>query len=85
MPEFDAEVRGGRNASRYPLYQRADLSFERAFHRRWGAVRTTLALVNVFNRRNVFLYDFDYGATPPTARAVSQFPFLPTVGVKVEF
>ena len=84
-PEIDSEVRGGRNASRYPLYQRADLSLERAFYPHWGAVRTTLSVVNVFNRRNVFLYDFDYQRTPPSARALSQFPLLPTVGVKVEF
>jgi hypothetical protein len=84
-PETDSEVRGGRNASRYPLYQRADLSLERAFFPHWGTVRTTLAVVNVFNRRNVFLYDFDYAQTPPTARALSQFPLLPTVGMKVEF
>lgn len=85
VPGADVEVRGGRNASRYPLYQRADLSVERAFYPRWGAVRTTLAVVNVFNRRNVFLYDFDYAATPPSARAVSQFPLLPTIGFEVEF
>ena len=84
-PETDSEVRGGRNASRYPLYQRADVSVERAFFPRWGALRTTLSIVNVFNRRNVFLYDFDYGATPPSARALSQFPLLPTIGVKAEF
>lgn len=84
-PQTDSEVRGGRNASRYPLYQRADVSVERAFFPRWGTVRATLAVVNVFNRRNVFLYDFDYQSTPPSARALSQFPLLPTIGVKVEF
>jgi len=85
VPGADTEVRGARNTSRYPLYQRVDLSLERAFYPRWGAVRTTLAVVNVLNRRNVFLYDFDYGASPPSARALSQFPLLPTLGVKVEF
>ena len=78
-------ARGPRNAERYPLYQRIDLSAERSFYAGRTAIRPYLSVVNATNRRNVFAYDFDYYSDPPTARALSQFPLLPTLGLKVEF
>ena len=81
----DASARGDRNAERYPLYQRIDLSVERSYTAGRATIRPYLSVVNVTNRRNVFAYDFDYYADPPTAKALSQFPLLPTLGLKVEF
>lgn len=73
------------NSARYPYYSRVDLSF-RWKTRKWGGVlRPYLQFVNVLNRKNVFFYTFDYGATPPTRSALSQLPLLPTVGLEFEF
>ena len=83
--EREAAARGDRNAERYPLYHRLDLSVERSYFAGRTAFRPYLSVVNATNRRNVFAYDFDYYSDPPTATAVSQFPLLPTLGIKVEF
>jgi hypothetical protein len=78
-------VGGHRNASRYPPFHRLDLGVSRTFGR--GAVTWTpsLSLVNVYNRRNTFVYAFDYSDDPPTRTAISQFPLLPSLGLVVEF
>jgi hypothetical protein len=78
-------VGGARNAGRYPPFHRLDLGLSRTF----GSGRVTwtpsLSLVNVYNRRNTFIYAFDYQSNPPTRTAISQFPLLPSVGLVVEF
>ncbi len=73
------------NAGRYPFYGRLDLSF-RWEKRAWGGVlRPYLQIANLLNRRNVFLYFYDYNNAPPTRRAISQLPLLPSFGVEFEF
>ncbi len=78
-------VAGGRNSTRYPSYHRLDLSVSRPFVKRRAVITPFLQLVNAYNRRNVFIYSFDYEASPPTSKAISQFPILPSIGVTVEF
>jgi hypothetical protein len=81
----DREPIGGpRNAARYPLFQRLDLSATRtsAGRRSWAPY---VSLINAYNARNVFTYIFDYTDNPPTRTTVSQFPILPTVGVSVSW
>jgi hypothetical protein len=84
--EGDGEPIGGPiNGERYPPYTRLDVGFRWTWHR-WGAVwNPYLQIINVYNRRNVFLYFFDYGDSPPTRTGVSQLPFLPTFGMEVHF
>jgi hypothetical protein len=73
------------NNRRYPFYGRLDLSF-RWEKRAWGGVlRPYLQIANLLNRRNVFLYFYDYNNAPPTRRAISQLPLLPSFGVEFEF
>lgn len=76
---------GERNAERYPPYQRLDVSFRRSWSKSWGEIRGALDLVNVYNRRNVLFYFFQYDETPAVRSGVSMFPVLPTVGVEVSF
>ena len=78
-------IGGPINGERYPPYTRLDLGFRWTWHR-WGAVwNPYFQIVNLYNRRNVFLYFFDYGVTPPTRTGVSQLPFLPSFGMEVHF
>jgi hypothetical protein len=41
--------------------------------------------VNLLNRKNVFIYLWDYSSSPATQSAVSQIPLLPSVGVEFVF
>mgnify|MGYP006175304969 CR=1 FL=1 len=51
--------------------------------------RTTLApyvsVANAINAKNVFVYLYEYSTDRPTRRAISQFPILPSAGVRVAF
>jgi hypothetical protein len=79
-------VGGSRNSSRYPAYHRLDLNVQRTWRLRGRSTITpSLQLVNVYDRRNVFTYQWSYLANPPTKTAISQFPILPSIGVMVEF
>ena len=83
--EVSREPIGGvRNAARFPLFQRLDLSVTRTKpgKRSWAPYAS---IVNAYNARNVFTYFFDYSDNPPTRTAISQFPFIPTVGVTVSW
>ena len=71
--------------ARLPSTQRLDLSATRAYQWRGATIAPYLSIVNVYNAKNVFLYVFDYGRTPPTRESVSQFPFLPSAGVSIAF
>ncbi|HEV7991957.1 MAG TPA: carboxypeptidase-like regulatory domain-containing protein [Gemmatimonadaceae bacterium] len=82
--EFEP-VGGARNAERYPLFQRLDLSVSRASTWRGMQVTPYFSVVNAYNAKNVFLYVFDYTKSPPSRQAVSQFPFLPSAGVTIQF
>jgi hypothetical protein len=78
-------VLGPRNGARYPIYHRLDASFRKTFEKGWGSLTPYVNLVNVYNRRNVLFYFFEYEATPAVRSGVSMFPVLPTVGLEVRF
>lgn len=84
LPVQREPLGGQRNAARFPLVQRLDLSVTYA---RPGTrtVSPWISLINAYNARNVFTYVFDYVANPPTRTAFTQFPLLPTVGVTVSW
>lgn len=77
-------IGGVRNAARYPIFQRLDLSFTRTStgRRTWAPY---VSVVNAYNARNVFTYVFNYAKNPPTRSTFSQFPLLPTAGVSVSW
>ena len=73
------------NGRRYPHYSRLDVSF-RWDKRLWGGqARPFLQFVNLYNRPNVFLYNFDFTEAPGVRRTVPQLPFLPSFGMEFEF
>jgi hypothetical protein len=80
-----AVVLGNRNAERYPTYHRLDLSLRKTFMKRWGTLTPHVDILNVYNRRNVLFYFYEYNKTPPVRSGISMFPFLPTVGVEMTF
>ena len=44
-----------------------------------------MSVANAYNAKNVFVYLYEYSTDAPNRRAISQFPILPSVGVRVVF
>jgi hypothetical protein len=82
----DALVTSGLNRARLPAYHRADVGFTRegSF---WGLGDYELRLqgINVYSRRNVWFYQFDFDDEPVTQEAIRMLPFLPNVSLTVDF
>jgi hypothetical protein len=80
-----AVVLGRRNAERYPVYHRLDVGLRKELRRSWGTMTPFLDLLNVYDRRNVLFYFYEYTADPPVRTGVSMLPVVPTIGVEVSF
>jgi hypothetical protein len=80
-----AIVLGPRNAERYPMYHRLDASVRKTYVKRWGTLTPHADLLNLYDRRNVLFYFYQYGDSPPTRTGISMFPLLPTVGLEARF
>ena len=76
---------GGRNTARFPVTHRIDIDVSRDFHVRRALLSTYVSVANAYNARNVFVYLYQYSVDPPTRRAISQFPILPSAGVRLAF
>lgn len=74
-----------RNVSRYPSYHRLDVSVRKQFDKGWGTLTPHIDILNVYNRKNVLFYFYDFNSTPATRSGISMFPLLPTVGVEIKF
>ena len=76
---------GSKNSQRYPTYHRMDVSIRKRW-RIWGLENYPyLQIVNVYNRKNVFLYFWDHDTNPSSFVTVPMFPFLPTIGMEINF
>lgn len=85
-PERPLESLGGpRNGARFPAVHRIDLDASRDFTIRGATVAPYVSVANAINAKNVFVYLYEYSTDRPTRQAISQFPILPSVGVRVEF
>ena len=70
------------NAARYPDYRRLDIQWLSRFYLRQWNINVYVALMNVFNTKNVFFENYRSDGTKET---VYQFAFFPVGGVEVEF
>jgi hypothetical protein len=80
-----AVILGPRNAERYPAYHRLDLGVRREFVGRGWTATPYLDVLNIYDRRNVLFYFYDYAADPPVRAGISMLPVVPTLGVEVRF
>jgi hypothetical protein len=84
--ERDAEYVGGPlDGGRLPPSQRLDLNVSRDFRVRRATVSPFISVVNAYNAQNVFIYDYEFHHDPPTRRAISQLPIVPSIGVHIAF
>lgn len=82
---FTEPYRSARNSLRYPAYSRLDLGAR--WHFQWLGADwfPNASLLNAYARNNVFVYFYDFDEAPPVRRGFTQFPFIPTVGIDVQF
>jgi hypothetical protein len=85
-PQLYVESLGGRrNSARFPANHRLDLDASRELRFGAATVAPYVSVVNAYNAKNVFVYFYEYSTDRPYRRAISQFPVLPTAGVRVAF
>ncbi|MEO0289761.1 MAG: carboxypeptidase-like regulatory domain-containing protein [candidate division WOR-3 bacterium] len=70
---------------RFPPYHRLDISLSRDFKIKKIKGFYSLSIINVYNRKNVFLYYYDYDKEPPIKRELYQIPFVPSFEIKIIF
>ncbi|MFC1661363.1 carboxypeptidase regulatory-like domain-containing protein [Gemmatimonadota bacterium] len=78
-------VLSDRNAVRYPTRHRLDVSLRWELQRSWGRMTPYLNVLNLYDRRNVLFYFYEFEKSPPVRTGISMFPFLPTLGLEVSF
>jgi hypothetical protein len=57
----------------------------KTFTKKWGTLTPHVDVLNVYNRKNVLFYFYEYEKSPPVRSGISMFPFLPTIGVELTF
>ncbi len=64
---------------RYPPYHRMDVYVRKDFRIRRFNGYVSLSIVNVYNRKNVWFYMYDYTKDPPVKTAFYQLPVFPSL------
>ncbi len=80
-----AVLLGDRNAERYPIYHRLDVSFRKSYEKSWGTLTPHVDILNVYNQQNVLFYFFEFDRSPAQRSGISMFPLLPTIGLEIKF
>lgn len=84
--ERDAFIVGKVNASRLPSYHRLDLSFSRQgefFN--LAEAEWQFQVINVYSRRNIWFYNYDFEEDPIEKNEVTLLPILPSISYTVNF
>lgn len=79
------QLGAAHNSARFPPTHRLDLEVSRELLYHGATLTPYLSVVNAYNAPNVFVYRYDYSTDRPTRRAISQFPILPSAGVRIAF
>lgn len=77
----------GRNSYRMRDYHRLDLSYTTTKKTKWGERSWTIAVYNVYSRRNPFFMDVGYDDKHDKKRFVqySLFPIIPSIAYRFKF
>ncbi len=82
---FDSliNIEGERNSARYPFYFRTDLGWIHDLSLFGLNGELNVSVMNVTNRFNVLLYQWDHDASASQVNAVGMFPVIPSIGLKL--
>lgn len=83
--EYDVVLDGEKNGSRLPDYHRLDLGFTWHKQFRGWSLDPEIQIINVYNRKNVYVRSYDMTTNPARFEDVTMLPFLPTIGVTAHF
>ncbi len=84
--ELNTFTVGKINASRLPPYHRMDVSFSRmGTFFGLGEAEWQFQIINVYSRRNIWFYNFDFDENPVERTEVPLLPLLPTISYTVNF
>jgi hypothetical protein len=87
-PNYDynwEEIGSGKNLARYPDYHRLDLGLQKSFKLKGSKLDLNLEVINVYDQKNLLLYQWDYDQPVPQRISTYQFPLLPSLGLKWSF
>ena len=76
---------GDNYSARYPAYHRLDVRIGKKFTRKRAQWAVFLEVKNLYNRRNVLLYDFRIENGKHVRKAYHTLPLLPTIEFKCTF
>ncbi|MBA7606491.1 hypothetical protein ES703_13640 [subsurface metagenome] len=82
---FWTELEGEKNQVRYPPYLRFDISASKAFYFGNNEFDLKVSIFNVLNRKNVFLYYYDYDEEPPLKKPFHMLPIIPSIEIIYRF
>ena len=86
VDDRDTFTVGRLNASRLPSYHRLDLSFARqgSFFNLADA-EWQFQVINVYSRRNVWFFNYDFNENPVERSDITMLPILPSISYTVNF
>jgi hypothetical protein len=79
------DIPSSKNALRYPDYHRLDLGVSKSFRIGPTQLGLDLQVINVYDQKNILLYQWDRDASPPVREAMYQLPLLPALTLHWEF
>jgi hypothetical protein len=82
---FWIELEGEKNAVRFPPYLRVDITTSKAFYFGNNELDLKISIFNVLNRKNVFLYYYDYDEEPPLKKPFHMLPIIPSIELIYRF
>lgn len=84
--ERDVFLVGKVNAARLPSYHRLDMSLSReGTFFNLGDAEWQFQVINVYSRRNIWFYNYDFDENPIERQDVTLLPILPSISYTVNF
>jgi outer membrane receptor protein involved in Fe transport len=78
-------IYGDYNSARYPAYHRLDVRVGKKYTFSRHQLEAFLEIKNAYNRKNVFMYDYQIDNGEYVRKAYYTLPFLPTIEFKFSF
>ena len=78
-------IYGERNRFRYPGYHRLDIGFSKFF--KWLGLKWQFdaQVINLYNRENVFIYEWEFDSNPAKRTVITMLPIIPSIGISTNF